>query len=158
MQQPLTVIETLSSHPFLTGFTPQQLEMLSGMACEASFGKNELIFRQGDHSSFFYLLLEGTVALEVPLPNRTIRIQTVGAGEELGWSSLMTPMSKQFQARSLEPVHAVAFDGARLRAVCENECQLGYALMRRVLEVVAERLQNTRLQLVDMYSPGGTRS
>jgi CRP-like cAMP-binding protein len=128
------------------------------MAGEMSFRRDELIFRQHDESSLFYLLLEGRVALEVAMPGRTLRIQTVGPGEELGWSSMLTPVKKQFQARSLEAVRALAFDGARLRAACDADSALGYDLMRRVLGVVADRLQNTRLQLIDMYSAPGGRS
>jgi CRP-like cAMP-binding protein len=151
-------VEVLQDHPFLTGMTEENLRVLASMAGEMSFRRDELIFRQHDESSLFYLLLEGRVALEVALPGRTLRIQTVGPGEELGWSSMLTPMKKQFQARSLDSVRALAFDGARLRAACDANCALGYDLMRRVLGVVAERLQNTRLQLIDMYSATGGRS
>lgn len=147
-------LDELRAHPFLEGFKAEHLEVLAGLATETTFRKDEMIFRQGAESSLFYLLLSGRVALEVPMPGRTLRIQTVGAGEELGWSSLLSPVEKQFQARSLEPVRALAFDGARLIAACDTNCSLGYDLMRRVLHVVAERLQNTRLQLIDLYAPG----
>lgn len=146
-------VETLRAHPFLEGLNTELLELLAGMASEATFRKDEWVFRQGDESSLFYLLLQGLVALEVTMPGKTIRIQTAGPGEELGWSSLVTPVNKQFQARSLQPVRALAFDGARLRTACDANCVLGYELMRRLLRVVAQRLQNTRMQLIDMYSP-----
>lgn len=149
--------EMVRSHPFLAGMPEDHLEILASMAGEVTFRKDDTIFRQNDESSLFYLLVEGRVALEVTMPGRTLRIQTVGAGEELGWSSLLTPVKKQFQARSLEPVRALSFDGARLRAACDANCALGYDLMRRVLGVVADRLQNTRLQLIDMYSAAGAR-
>lgn len=158
MQAAQSIIETLRNHPFLEAMTEENLELLAAMASETSFRKEDTIFRQGDESSLFYLLLEGRVALEVTMPARTLRIQTVGPGEELGWSSLLSPVNKQFQARSLEPVRALAFDGARLRAACDQNCGFGYDLTRRVLAVVAGRLQNTRLQLVDMYSASGVRS
>lgn len=149
--------KVLRAHPFLAGMKDESLQVLASLAGEMSFRKDELIFRQHDESSLFYLLLEGRVALEVAMPGRTVRIQTVGPGEELGWSSMLSPMRKQFQSRSLEAVRALAFDGARLRAACDADCALGYDLMRRILGVVAERLQNTRLQLIDMYSAAGAR-
>jgi CRP/FNR family transcriptional regulator, cyclic AMP receptor protein len=151
------LLDTLRIHPFTQGFTPEHLEKLAGLAGQVRFQKNTIIFHEADESSFFYLLLSGSVVLEVTAPGRTLRVQTLGKGEELGWSSLLIPTpGKQFQARALEPVEALAFDGARLRRACDEECSFGYAIMRSALKVVASRLQATRKQLLDVYSPGKT--
>jgi CRP/FNR family cyclic AMP-dependent transcriptional regulator len=148
---------TLRAHPFLEGFDPEHIEKLAAMASEVRFGKGELIFREGDESSFFYLLLSGTVALETNTPGRILRIVTLGRGEELGWSSVTPRHGKQFQARSLEETRALAFDGVRLLHACEEDCRFGFALMRAMLRVVAHRLQSTRLQLLDIYSPAAAK-
>ena len=50
-----------------------------------------------------------------------------------------------------------AFDGARLREACDADCGLGYAVMQRLLRVVADRLQALRLQLIDVYTPMGAK-
>jgi CRP-like cAMP-binding protein len=153
-----SVLQALTVHPFLEGFTPAQVEALAGLAFEVSFEPDQIIFREFDVSSFFYLILSGNIALEVTAPGRTLRIQTIGEGEELGWSSLLARVNKQFQARSVEPVRALAFDGARLSAMCESDPAFGMLMMRRILDIVAERLQATRLQLIDMYSKKGASS
>jgi len=150
---PENIVNTLREHPFLQGFAAEHIERLAAMASEVNFRKGEMIFREGDESSFFYLLLTGKVALETNTPGRIVRIVTLGAGEELGWSSVTPSHSKRFQARSLETTHAMAFDGVRLQHACEEDCQFGYTLMTAMLRVVAQRLQSTRLQLIDMYSP-----
>ncbi|HZT29291.1 MAG TPA: Crp/Fnr family transcriptional regulator [Bryobacteraceae bacterium] len=153
------VTDTLREHPFLQGFRPDHIDKLAAMASEVRFGKNELIFHEGDESSFFYLLLSGSVALEVPTPGRTVRVATLGHGEELGWSSILPSTHvKQFQARSLEEVRALGFDGERLRHACEEDYSFGYALLRAVLQVVASRLQATRIQLLDIYSPVSSKA
>src|SRR3982750_655114 len=101
-------------HPFTERFWPERGARLASMASEAHFAPGELIFQEGDHSSFFYLLVSGNVALEVVSPGRPVRVATLLAGDVLGWSSITGDNGKQFQARALEPVHAVALDGARL--------------------------------------------
>ena len=58
---------------------------LSEMGSDVHFAPGELIFHEGDHSSFFYLLITGTVALEVVPPAHPVRIATLYAGEVLGW-------------------------------------------------------------------------
>ena len=101
--------------------------------------------------------LSGKVALEISAPGRIVRVQTLGEGDELGWSSLLAGDGKQFQARSLEPVRALVFDGTRLRQTCEGDPGFGYALMARIIKVVSRRLQATRLQLLDLYAPRGVK-
>ena len=46
---------------------------------------------------------------------------------------------------------AVAFDGACLRGKCEADHDLGYELMGRFASVMIDRLQHTRLRLLDVY-------
>jgi hypothetical protein len=45
----------------------------------------------------------------------------------------------------------LGLDGQCLRAKCEADHDLGYALMQRFAQVVVQRLQATRLQLLDLY-------
>ncbi len=94
---------------------------------------------------------------EVSAPGRIVRIQTLGEGDELGWSSLLEEESKRFQARSLEPGRALAFLGTQLRQACEEDCAFGYALERQIIKVISSRLQATRLQLLDLYAPRGVK-
>jgi CRP-like cAMP-binding protein len=145
------VTAALASHPFLEGLDPAHLEKLAALAFEVNFEPDQLIFREGDPSSFFYLILSGKVALQIPMVGRVVTIQTVGAGEELGWSSLLDQVNKQFQARCIESVTALAFDGPRVIATCEQDHEFGFIILRKVLATVAERLRNTRLQVMDIY-------
>jgi CRP/FNR family transcriptional regulator, cyclic AMP receptor protein len=149
-----TVIEdVLRDHPFTREFWPEQITRLADLGSEARFRSGELIFHEGDHSSLFYLLLSGSVALEIIDPGRPVRVSTVYSGEALGWSSLTGSDDKQFQARALEEVHALAFDGTRLRHACEEDYAFGYAVMRAVLAATADRLHAVRAQLVHLYAP-----
>ncbi|HWQ56787.1 MAG TPA: Crp/Fnr family transcriptional regulator [Bryobacteraceae bacterium] len=142
--------QILREHPFTEGFRPEHIQKLASMAGRVHFAKDELIYREGDPSSFFYLLLEGKVALDVNAPGHAVRIATLSAGEELGWSSLTPEYPKHFQARTLEEVRALAFDGVRLVHACDEDCAFGYVLTRAVLKLVAQRLHATRIQLLDI--------
>lgn len=147
----------LQSHPFTQAFWPDHIARLSAMASEVHFREGEFIFREGDQSSFFYLLVSGNVALEVISPGRPVRVATLYAGEVLGWSSLTGDHDgKQFQARPLEDVHALAFDGSRLRHACEEDYAFGFWFMRAILKVMSGRMHAMRAQLVDVYSPLST--
>jgi len=145
----------LEAHPFTEGFWPAHIARLAAMAGSVHFVRDELIFHEGDHSSLFYLLVEGNVSVEVRTPGRPVRVSTLYRGDVLGWSSIVNNGGKQFQARALEAVHALAFDGARLRHACEEDYAFGYAFMRAVVRVMANRLHDTSVQLHEVYTPLG---
>ena len=138
----------IAEHPFLRRMRPQHLRILADCAMPTEFAPEQLIFREGDVANRFYLIRDGRVALETSVKDHgTIPIQTVGAGEVLGWSWLFPPYYWHFDARALEPTRAIFFYGTRLRERCEAEPELGYDLMQRVTEVVIQRLQAARRQL-----------
>ena len=148
----------LRHHPFVLEFEPRHVERLASLARDVRFERNHVIFREGDECSEFYLVASGLVALEIVAPGHTFRVQTLFSGDELGWSALLMGSGKQFQARVLERVDALAFEASDLLAACREDPAFGFALMQRLLGVVAERLQATRLQLLDMYSPAAARA
>jgi CRP/FNR family transcriptional regulator, cyclic AMP receptor protein len=145
--------DLLREHPFCKAFWPEHLARLAAMASETRFRSGELIFHEGDHSSLFYLLVAGRVALEVVDPGRPVRVGTLYSGEVLGWSSLTGADDKQFQARALEEVHALAFDGTRLCHACEEDYAFGFLCMRAVLAVTVERFHTIRTDLLEIYRP-----
>ena len=152
------LLATLRHHPFVAEFEPRHLEKLATLAREIRFERDQVLFREGDDCHDFYLILTGLVALEIVAPGHVFRVQTLFAGDELGWSALLMGRGKHFQARTLERVDALAFDGAELLSACREDAMFGFLFMQRLLAVVAERLQATRLQLLDMYSPVAARA
>ena len=148
----------LARHPFTTGMGGPAIEKLATLARAVGFARNEVIFREGDDCHDFYLVLSGRVALEIVSDGVPHRVHTLSAGDELGWSAVLMGQGKYFQARALEQVHALAFEGGDLLTLCERDPAFGYKLMHRLLGVVAERLQATRLQLLDMYWPVAHRA
>lgn len=148
----------LAQHPFSKGFQPRQIERLAEHARAVSFAPEQIIFQSGDDCANFYLIVNGRVALEMPVGKRMLRIQTLSDGDEFGFSALIMGRGMTFQARALQQVEALAFDGSRLLDACRAEPELGFSLMRKLLLMVSERLDATRLQLMDTYSPVAARA
>ncbi len=56
------------------------------------FGLRQPIFQADSDAEYFYLIDQGSVGPEVFVPGKgVITIQTIGAGEALGWSWLFPP-------------------------------------------------------------------
>jgi CRP-like cAMP-binding protein len=153
-----THLASLRHHPFVTEFESRHVERLAALARVVHFDRGHVVFREGDECSEFYLIVSGLVALEIVAPGHLFRVQTLFGGDELGWSALLGSSGKQFQARALERTEALSFESADLLAACRDDPSFGFALMHRLLGVVAKRLQATRLQLLDSYSPVAARA
>lgn len=147
-----TLESIVSEHPFFKGLDDQHIKLVAGCAKNVRFSEGEIVFREGDPADQFYFIREGLVAVELLIPQRGYTtLQTVGEGDVLGWSWLMPPYRWRFGARTLQPTRALAFDGKCLRNKCEEDHDLGYELLKRFTFVVTERLEATRLQLLDLY-------
>lgn len=145
----------LADTPLLAGLDSSELALLAGCAGNVHFAAGEQLFRRGDQADTFYVVRQGSVALEAFVPTRgPLMIETIGAGEVLGWEWLFAPYRRYLDARALTVVRATGFDGACLREKCEDDPALGYDLMARFAQVLIERLQWTRLRLLDMYGNG----
>jgi len=152
----MRTIETLLGDvPIFKGMPPEALELLSGCAANIRFDDGEMLFREGDEANVFYVIRHGRVALEAFVPARgPVTIETVDPGEVIGWSWLFAPYRWHFDARALGLVRATLFDASCLREKCEREPAFGYDLMSRFTQVLIERLQWTRLRLLDVYGNG----
>ena len=151
-----TLEPILREQPFFEGMDEQHIELITGCAKNVRFPEGQYIFREGDAANQFYLIRNGLVSVQCMVPHRGVTtVQTVGQGEVLGWSWLFPPHRWHFDARVQQETHALEFDGKCLRGKCDNDHDLGYELFRRFIEIVGERLEATRLQLLDVYGTHG---
>jgi CRP/FNR family cyclic AMP-dependent transcriptional regulator len=142
----------LAEAPFFAGLGTAELELLAGCAGNVRFREGEMLFREGEPADAFYVVRHGTVALETFVPALGgVTVETIEAGEVIGWSWLFPPYRWHLDARALSTVRATSFDGVCLREKCDGDAALGYDLMKRFAQVLIERLQWTRLRLLDVY-------
>jgi len=144
-----------ASHPFLAGMRANHIELLTSCATLREFWEREVIFRLGEQANGFYLITEGGVDLEDWVSQRgTITIETLVAGEPMGWSWLFPPYRWHYHARAIRPTTAIFFDGKTLRQFCDEDLALGQELFKRMSEVMVRRLQATRARLIEALNQG----
>jgi CRP/FNR family cyclic AMP-dependent transcriptional regulator len=135
------------AYRFLSELDSRQLRKLLPLAQDKQFDAGEIIFHSGDRSLFLHLIVSGDVALEETSGHQPMLVQTLHAGDGMGWSALTPSARTHFQARAESKVSTVAFSGDQLHAACERDPSLGYALTRRLLELVTDRLDVVRIRL-----------
>ena len=140
----------IAGQPFFKGLSASQLKILADSAMPVEFKPEESIFREGAPANRFYIILEGKVVLESDVKEGgVVSIQTLGPGDNLGWSWLFPPYYLHFSARAIEPVKTIFFYGTRLQQQCEEDHELGYELMKRVAEVLIQNLHATQQRLME---------
>jgi CRP/FNR family transcriptional regulator, cyclic AMP receptor protein len=147
MTIPSELLEMADTYRLLAELSPDQLRKLIPLVQEKEFASGEIIFREGQQSAFLYLIASGDVALETTAGGAPTTVQKLSRGDTMGWSALTSESTTHFQARALTYVTVIALPGDRIRHACDADPALGYELMKRLLELVTERLDATRLQI-----------
>jgi CRP-like cAMP-binding protein len=147
-----TIEQLLAEAPAFNGMSEEHLALIAGCAQNKVFEDGEYLMREGNPANTFFVIRHGRVAMEIFVPERGgVTIETIDDGDLLGWSWLVPPFREYLDARALGSVHVVAFDAACLRGKADEDPVLGYELMRRFIPVIVERLQATRVRMLDVY-------
>ena len=151
---PPDLSKTLRRIPWFVDLSPAQRECLASIATLRTLEKGEVLFHEGDREDYLYILLEGQVVLEVEVPTRgQVLVYTAEILDIIGWSS-MTPIARQRTAsvHAVQNSTLVGFNSKLLQQLCDEDHELGYVIMRRLANVVANRLLTTRLCLLDIIA------
>jgi CRP-like cAMP-binding protein len=139
----------IAKQPLFKGFSAAHLQLLRASAMYSEFKTGEQLLQEGQPANRFYLVLEGKVVLEAEAAEQgMIYVQTLGPGEDLGWSWLFPPFHLHFSARALEPTKAVFFFGTRLLQQCDEDHDFGYEIMKRIAAAMLQSLDAVQQQLV----------
>jgi CRP-like cAMP-binding protein len=157
LSQPTVQAESMSVrvalHPFLAGMNATHLARLSDCAIAVHFKKGQTVLREGELANRFYLIECGKVVLESGEKyGDPLIIETIGAGDLLGWSWMFPPYVWNFTARATESTDAIFFYGTILREYCERDPSLGYELFKRLAPVILRRLQAARQRMLSIQA------
>jgi len=148
-------VDALRRVEVFAGLNEQQLKELLGFCKEETYPPGAFLFREGQAADRYYILQTGKVALEmdVPLvpqgPPQAVTVEVLDKpGQALGWSALVEPHVYTLSARCLEETQIIAMDGPTLRAWLDRECPLGYRVSMALNRIIADRLMETRKQLI----------
>jgi CRP-like cAMP-binding protein len=154
MENEIEVTQELGKLPWFKELESKHLKKLASIAHLRRVKNGETIFREGDSEDYLYIVAEGRVALDLFIPHRgKTRIYSVEPMDVFGWSSAIPTIRKRTAgAVSVKDSLIIGIDAEKLRQACDEDHDLGYVVMRRIANIVASRLQVTRLQLLDMFA------
>lgn len=141
--------ELLKTMHFLRGLNDEELTKIGDLCKERSFEAGELCQHEGEPVSTVNFIVKGKAGVEFHIPSiasgsKDIILYTVSAGEIFGWSALIqgTPWSTM---RTLDHMDVLYVQANDLMALCENNCHIGYILMKNLSSLISSRLRRNRI-------------
>jgi CRP-like cAMP-binding protein len=146
-------LETVrQTNSLLAAIPDSEVAFFESISLEIQAVAGESLFHQGAEADAFYVISEGRVGLELTSPGKTpMVVQTLGAGELVGLSWFFQPHRWNWSARVFVDSTLIKFDADAVRHRCAQNNDLATAVLEVVAGEVASRLQNARIQLLDLY-------
>jgi CRP/FNR family transcriptional regulator, cyclic AMP receptor protein len=146
----LTHEDTLRNHSFTHGLDDRHIAKLASLATEVTFAEDEVILADRQQSQYFYLVISGSVNVELHTNSFTASVVAVGPGQAFGWSALLDHQETVFQVRARERTTVLRIAGADLAEMCRADTRLGVEILLRTLQVVAGRIKATEAKFAEM--------
>ena len=149
--RPIPIRDLLAQQLVLRDLEPEDIDLMAGCGHNQVFQAGTYLAREGETADRFFVVRHGKVALELHAPAGPLLIETIGAGDLVGWSWLFPPYRWTYDVEAIDQTRVVVIESECLRAKCDADPVFGYRLMKRFAQVVVDRLEATRFRLLDLY-------
>lgn len=129
------------------------IDRIITIATPRSYEAGEVIFSEGGKSIRLYMVRSGTVLIEQEMTRHmTVTVATLGAGECFGYSSLMEEVFFSTTAVCSEASEILVIDAGALRAMMEKDHTMGFLIHKRLVHMMARRLERRTEQFLRALS------
>jgi CRP/FNR family transcriptional regulator, cyclic AMP receptor protein len=113
-------------------------------------GAGSPVIAEGTQAAALYLLQEGRVTVRMSSRDgHEVIIDQLGPGDVFGWSAVLDQKTFRAGIWAVEDCMVIVLDGAKLKALLDANNHIGYRVLRVIAGIVAGRLENLRVRLVD---------
>ena len=156
----IDLLKALTDSPFFESFEQKSLEVIASRSEVTTVEAGTLILNEGAPADTLYMLLSGRVQLSFTKePAKSAPGEEISGtqmflrnitepGRVLGWSAMVEPFEYRATALALEKSVLLAIGRDSLEEYTHENPEFGFALMKRVLWVLGNRLRETRIRLV----------
>ncbi len=143
--------DTLSQFSLFNELPNSILKEIAAISHEIAVKKDEFIFREGEKADKLHFLLQGSVALRVKLTSRpeSITVSYVSTPyQSFGWSGVVAPHHYTSSAECDEDSTLLIIPAQPFIDILEQNPEYGFTVMKRIAEIIADRLRNSRQALL----------
>ncbi|MFU8772276.1 MAG: cyclic nucleotide-binding domain-containing protein [Anaerolineales bacterium] len=157
--------ELIRRYSFFSCLNHEQITAISMNSAELSVKEGEYFFHEGDKLDHFYLIIEGSVAVNLEITDREkkqsvsdqlvgnletkeIIICTLGSGDIFGISAIVPPNFAASSAKSFSASRVIRVDCGPLREDFNTDTQFGYTMALKAAQIFRERLRNVYIETI----------
>ena len=159
-----TIVNYLKQSDIFFQFTTTQLELAANICQEATFQKNDLVFRENSTSKELYVIAQGEVDIFLNAAlvgatdsgNKNQVIARLRRGQSFGEVALVDEGLRSASACAAQnETLLLVMPREKLIMLCETYPQLGYRLMYNLSADLAMKIRNADLRIRDqlLYKP-----
>ncbi len=127
----------------LAPFSEETLHQLAERGRSQIYGKHEMLVRQGDQDSSFYIILSGRVTVFTEMDNRRTDIGSFEAGSYFGEIALLTGQKRTASVMATEETEALVISKRIFAPLMEENPELAVTLSE-ILKKRAQELQKAK--------------
>jgi len=141
-------LDTLEKVEILGGLDDRRLSAIGNCCSESQFQRGDKIFGHGEEARYLYAVVEGKVELKADF-QYALQENILQENSVFGWPSMISPSVYQFAAYSASrSTKVIRMDAACVKGLFEQEPELGYTIMSRLLEVIGHRFHLLQEEVV----------
>lgn len=159
-----TIVTFLKQSDIFFQLTPTQLELVANLCQEATFQKNDLVFKENSTSKELYVIAQGEVDIFVDPALVSAEdesrenqvIATLRRGQSFGEVALVDEGLRSASACATQnDTRLLIIPRDKLIMLCETYPQLGYRMMYNLSADLAMKIRNTDLRIREqlLYKP-----
>ncbi len=138
---------TLAAIPFFADLPDQLLWHLGKIAEPHAYAAEDRLFRAGEPRAAFWVILDGTLAIEAGFGDRPTRFATLVKGDVVGENLLLQSETHHTEGRVVLPLTTLRFSKEALEPLLKDQPRLYAGLLTRVARVIADRLKSADASL-----------
>ena len=168
----MTTKNPLAGFAFFNKVQPDTLETIGRMGEMMEYKAGDFIFRFDEPAIYLYGAIEGEVNLSVVFKDKVLKteieyeeaiqasmveeeksivVDSVLPGQVFGWASLVGPARRTVTAQCMEASRLIALPAAELRTMFEADNALGYAIMKKMSDIISQRLKKRTEKLIETW-------
>ncbi len=126
-----------------------KLQKIYKLANLRMFNAETILYREGGNLNFLYMLLSGKIILEVDAnEDISVTLGVIKPRYTFGTSSLIPRAKSIATALCVEPSEVISINAADLSELLENDLELGFLFMQRMVHIYESRLANRTSQFL----------
>ena len=141
----------LSTSPLFATLDAAARERVLALGTRRRYAKGDVLFVELQEGDEMMLIVDGSVSVQLALRNADdpCDVAHLGPGEILGEVSLVEEGTRSATAIAETDVEVLVWGCATLRAEFAKDPRLGYAVTHEVAKILARRLRQMNLRLLD---------